>query len=76
MSPKVLEEILIVTTEGNIDKVYFDQRNDYQVGHTIIGRLLNEAQVTHPYRIIEVLQKVRTRPARPYTAQLQGIYLP
>jgi L-asparaginase len=57
MSPKVLEEILIVTTGGTIDKVYFDQKSDYQVGQTIIGSLLNEAQVTHPYRIMEVLQK-------------------
>ena len=57
MSPKVLEEILIVTTGGTIDKVYFDQKSDYQVGQTIIGSLLNEAQITHPYRIMEVLQK-------------------
>jgi len=52
-----LEEILIVTTGGTIDKVYFDQKSDYQVGQTIIGSLLNEAQVTHPYRIVEVVQK-------------------
>ena len=52
-----LEEILIVTTGGTIDKVYFDQKSDYQVGQTIIGSLLSEAQVTHPYRINEVLQK-------------------
>jgi L-asparaginase len=56
--PEVREEILIVTTGGTIDKLYFDQKSDYQVGHTIVGRLLNEAQVTHPYRIMEVLQKV------------------
>ena len=52
-----MEEILVVTTGGTIDKVYFDQKSDYQVGRTIIGSLLNEAQVTHPYRIMEVLQK-------------------
>ena len=57
MSQKKLKEILIVTTGGTIDKVYFDQRSDYQVGQTIIGSLLSEAQVTHPYRINEVLQK-------------------
>ena len=51
------EEILIVTTGGTIDKVYFDQKSDYQVGQTIIGSLLTEAQVTHPYRIVEVAQK-------------------
>ena len=57
MSPKVLEEILIVTTGGTIDKVYFDQKSNYQVGQTIIGSVLSEAQVTHPCRIMEVLQK-------------------
>jgi L-asparaginase len=57
MSYKKPEEILIVTTGGTIDKVYFDQKSDYQVGQTIIGSLLSEAQVTHPYRIMEVLQK-------------------
>ena len=74
MSPKVLEEILIVTTGGTIDKVYFDQKSDYQVGQTIIGSLLNEAQVTHPYRIMKVFRKIAwiltTRTARPYTAKL------
>ncbi len=57
MLPSNPEEILIVTTGGTIDKVYFDQKSDYQVGQTIIGSLLSEAQATHPYRIVEVLQK-------------------
>ena len=57
MSPKVLQEILVVTTGGTIDKVYVDQKSDYQVSQTIIGSLLSEAQVTHLYRIMEVLQK-------------------
>ena len=52
-----MEEILVVTTGGTIDKVYFDQKSNYQVGQTIIGSVLSEAQVTHPYRIMEVLQK-------------------
>ena len=36
MLPGSLEEILIVTTGGTIDKVYFDQKSDYQGGQTII----------------------------------------
>jgi L-asparaginase len=48
MEPEVLEEILIVTTGGTINKVYFDQKSDYPVGQTIIGSLLSEAQVNHP----------------------------
>ncbi len=56
-SPESPDEILIITTGGTIDKVYFDDKSDYQVGRTIIGRLLEEAQVTHPTRIIEALHK-------------------
>ena len=52
-----LPEILIVTTGGTIDKVYFDQKSDYQVGRSIIGSLLQEAEVNYPYRISEALQK-------------------
>lgn len=51
------DEILILTTGGTIDKVYFDQKSDYEVGHTIIGDLLEKAQVRHPYCIRELLQK-------------------
>ncbi len=51
------ETILILTTGGTIDKVYFDAKSDYQVGNTIIGTLMDQAQVTHPYEVREVLQK-------------------
>ena len=57
MSHENLEDILMVTTSGTIDKVYFDQKSDYQVGQTIIDSLLSEARVTHPYRIKEVLKE-------------------
>ena len=49
--------IVIFTTGGTIDKVYFDAKSDYQVGSTIIGTLLEQAQVTHPYEVRELLQK-------------------
>jgi L-asparaginase len=52
-----MEEILIITTGGTIDKVYFDAKSDYQVGSTIIGKMLADAHVTHPFQILEVLQK-------------------
>jgi L-asparaginase len=51
------DEILIITTGGTIDKVYFDAKSDYQVGHTIVDNLLAQAQVNQPYRIVELLQK-------------------
>lgn len=49
--------MLIVTTGGTIDKVYFDAKSDYEVGKTIIGSLLEQAQVHYPFVILELLQK-------------------
>ena len=52
-----MKEILILTTGGTIDKVYFDQLSDYQVGDSIIESLLKEAHVHCSYRIEALLQK-------------------
>jgi len=49
--------ILVLTTGGTIDKVYFDALSDFQVGHSVVEELLKEAHVTAPYDIIEVLRK-------------------
>ncbi len=51
------EPILVLTTGGTIDKVYFDAKSDYQVGQTVIGNLLEQAEAHHPYRIQPLLQK-------------------
>lgn len=55
--PTQPEPIVIVTTGGTIDKAYFDALSSYQVGETVVARLLNIAHVTHPYRIVELLRK-------------------
>ena len=54
---EALEEVLILTTGGTIDKVYFDAKSSYEVGSSIVGNLLEQAEVRHPYKIVEVLQK-------------------
>ncbi len=51
------KDIAFLTTGGTIDKVYFDAKSDYQVGRTIIGQLLEVAEVTHPCRVQELLHK-------------------
>lgn len=51
------EEILIITTGGTIDKVYFDDLSDYRVGDSIVDKLLKEAHVHHPYRLQPIMQK-------------------
>lgn len=51
------ECIAVVTTGGTIDKVYFDALSTYQVGETVVDKLLEAAHVTHPYRVIELMRK-------------------
>lgn len=55
MSPD--ECIVILTTGGTIDKAYFDDLSRYQIGETVIAKLLTIANVHHPYRIEEFSRK-------------------
>jgi len=49
--------ILLLTTGGTIDKIYFDALSDYQVGETVVARLLEIGRVRRPFRIEEVTRK-------------------
>ena len=49
--------ILVLTTGGTIDKIYFDALSDYQVGETVVAKLLEIARVKRPIRIEEVARK-------------------
>ena len=52
-----MEPILVLTTGGTIDKVYFDALSDFEVGASMIGELLKEAHVHAPYQVQELLRK-------------------
>ena len=52
-----MASILVVTTGGTIDKIYFDAKSDFQVGRSVVGELLREAQVMVPFELKEVLRK-------------------
>lgn len=49
--------LLVLTTGGTIDKVYFDALSSYQVGESQIRRLLDVARVTCPFTIRELMRK-------------------
>lgn len=49
--------MLILTTGGTIDKVYFDALSDYQVGETVVTKILEVARVRRSFRIEEVVRK-------------------
>lgn len=47
----------IITTGGTIDKIYFDAKNDYQVGEPVIGELLESMGVHFPFTVESALRK-------------------
>ena len=52
-----MDELLVVTTGGTIDKVYFDDKSDYQVGEPQIGRILEELGVAFRFTVVPLLRK-------------------
>ncbi|MCB1691766.1 MAG: asparaginase [Pseudomonadales bacterium] len=51
------DEIAVLTTGGTLDKIYFDAKSEFEVGSSIVGRLLEQAEARVPYRIVELLRK-------------------
>lgn len=51
------EPVLVLTTGGTIDKLYFDALSQYQIGDSVTARLLEMARVTHPFRLAELMRK-------------------
>jgi len=49
--------IYVVTTGGTIDKIYFDALSQYQIGESVVHRLLEVGRVACPFRIVEILRK-------------------
>ena len=52
-----MDQLCIVTTGGTIDKIYFDDKSDFQVGEPQIGRILDERGVAFRYSVIPILRK-------------------
>ena len=52
-----MADVLVLTTGGTIDKLYFDALSTYQIGESVVDRVFKTAQVTLPYRVAEVLRK-------------------
>ena len=52
-----METILILTTGGTIDKIYFDAKSTYEVGPPNISRLLAELNLSLVYQIVSIMRK-------------------
>lgn len=57
MNPPAMQTLCIVTTGGTIDKIYFDDKSDFQVGAPQIGRILEELGVAFTYNVIPIIRK-------------------
>ena len=52
-----MNHLTIITTGGTIDKIYFDDKSDYQIGDPQIGRILEELGVAFRFTVIPILRK-------------------
>jgi L-asparaginase len=53
----MLEKLLIITTGGTIDKIYFDDKSDYQVGEPQIAGTLDHMHVAFEYEMKTLMRK-------------------
>lgn len=52
-----MADILVLTTGGTIDKLYFDALSEYQIGDSVVDRLLATARVKKSFRVEGVMRK-------------------
>lgn len=57
MKSGISKAIRIFTTGGTIDKIYFDDRSEYQVGEPQIGNVLKETNATRSFEITPLMRK-------------------
>ena len=52
-----MDQLCVITTGGTIDKIYFDDKSDFQIGDPQIGRILEELGVAFRFSVIPILRK-------------------
>jgi len=52
-----MNKLLIITTGGTIDKIYFDDMSDYQIGDPQIGQILDQMQVGFEFEVKALMRK-------------------
>lgn len=50
-------KIKFLTVGGTIDKIYFDQKSEYQVGDPLVDKVLQRANVVIEYEVESILRK-------------------
>ena len=53
----MISKLLIITTGGTIDKIYFDDKSDYQVGEPQIAQTLRSFHVGFDFQVTALMRK-------------------
>ncbi|WP_395377652.1 asparaginase domain-containing protein [Marinicella sp. W31] len=52
-----MKRLTIITTGGTIDKLYFDELSEYQIGKPVIGELLTNYKVGFDFEVLSLMKK-------------------
>ena len=52
-----MNKLKIIATGGTIDKVYFDDKSDYQIGDPIVSDVLENMNVAFEYEVLPLMKK-------------------
>jgi L-asparaginase len=52
-----MRHLKIITTGGTIDKLYFDDVSEYQIGTPVIGELLHAYNVAFKFEVLSLMKK-------------------
>ena len=53
----MMERLRVLTTGGTIDKIYYDDKSDYQIGEPEIGRILTDMNVAFDWSVQSLMRK-------------------
>src|SRR5690625_5785622 len=69
-----LKRLNILTTGGTIDKIYYDDKSDYQIGEPEIARILKAMNVAFDWEIRALMRKdsLHLDRSEEHTSELQS----
>ena len=67
--------IVFLTTGGTIDKVYFDEVSRFDVGETVVGKILREGGVTYDFEVVPLMRKDSLQLTDPDRAAIRAAVL-
>jgi L-asparaginase len=53
----MISKLLIITTGGTIDKIYFDDKSDYQIGDPQISQILHAVHVAFDFEVSALMRR-------------------